>query len=663
MQPTEFKARPPRLSFRHGLRPTALCRLLAFPCLLALVACEAPQPEAVQENEYLLIDQLEGATEVEAARHELSVPSLEVGFDQRRTLLQHPPSVYRFPEVPHPAGARLQVAPVLNPRSWNTKSDGVSFELLCQGADSTWQTLLNLQIDPVANPADRVWHDQDLSLEPCASPTTTLELRTECGQHCAADWAGWGNPKVTWQSPFEPRPERLVLLVSIDTLRPDRLEPFGGRPGSSPHLQRLAADSVAFETAVASTSWTIPSHATMLTSSDPEVHGANSKTPIPEGLPLISEVLADEGWQTAAFVDSLYVSSKFGFDQGFEHFDDQKAPPGNYRRGAAVNRRRLMNWLNTAADERPTFVFWHLMDVHGPYGAPAPHGGKFRQVHETTEEAEQKAESWRQHLLRFSYHEYLKLERFFSLEDLSASYDEGIAAVDAELGRLFDALRQAGLYDDALIVVTSDHGESFLDHDIYVGHGLFATDDEIRVPLLMKFPGNEFAGRRVERLVGLIDLAPSILDALNIDIPRAYQGQSLVSPAPGAPGSVPRVVHGLSTNTGARDLRTNEFKYIRAAEDSAEAIFGKRLRAKGELEPPFVQAAAEQLYDLRSDPGEQDSLIERGVTENLELFRLLVEERAEDSRTRREALDQLAEGAPELSPEDLDRLRSLGYVD
>ena len=167
------------------------------------------------------------------------------------------------------------------------------------------------------------------------------------------------------------------------------------------------------------------------------------------------------------------------------------------------------------------------MDVHGPYGAPAPYGGNSRsdvtRLHDGT----------LGELSKLGYDDYLELDRFRNFEDLVASYDEGIAHVDAEIGRLLDLLRKSGLYDEALVVVTSDHGESLLDHGVWVGHGLFLTDDEIRVPLLVKLPGNLHAGTRVDRMVRLIDVAPTIVGVVGVAARRASRASTWCPPALG----------------------------------------------------------------------------------------------------------------------------------
>ena len=631
--------------------------LVLLVCLLLLVACPARRSTTYQA-EYHLAEHLDSARVIQANRQPLSAPRFVIGFDERRVLTQYAPSAHAFPGVPSGPGVSFHVAPILKPAAWDKPTDGVGFEIKCRAADGSWIQLLELAISPTTDPADRIWHDRQIGLDRCSAPTTEIELRTSCGprNHCAADWAAWGDPKVIHQQVSSPRVERLAFLISIDTLRPDRLGVYGAERDTSPALERLARDGIVFETAVAPSPWTLPSHASMVTSTYPRVHGADTVTPIAASTPLVSEILNAAGWQTAGFIDSAYLAPNFGFHRGFDHYDNQEPPPGDYRQGAPILRQRLLDWL-AAADQRPAFVFWHIMDVHGPYWASAPFGGRFRGTLDAPEAPDPRLERLR----KMRYTDHLAPERFSSFDDLVATYDEGVAATDAVLGGLFQVLRDTGLYDQALIVVTSDHGESFLDHDAWVGHGIALTDDEIRVPLIVKLPGNRHAGTRVAEMVGLIDVAPTILDALGVPAAASFQGRSLVSPAPGAAESTPEILYGVSSNTGAPYLRTRRFKYIGPATLDPGQVVKHHLRPREGASLSHNFRFDEQLYDLRRDPRETESLAETEEVEVLEQFRNLVAQHAAESAARREGLPEVR--VPELTEAARERLRALGYVE
>lgn len=645
-------ARHARPSRRWTL-PSLVAAGLATAAGLGAWCCRAPG--AGYDACHHLADRLGDAVAVSDDPRPLQVAQVEIGFDQRFAVIQHPPSAYRFEDVPAGRGSRLSAAPGLLPTAWGNGSDGVGFELLCSGPSGEWVQLLDFELTAESEAPRPAWHPQELSLGRCSSPRTSIELRTTCGPgtNCQADWAAWGDPRVVQPARFEPRLGRLAVLVSIDTLRPDRLSLYGAERPTSPRLERLAADGIVFETAVAPAPWTIPSHASMLSSTHPAVHGAIVQREISPEVPMLAEVLREAGWTTAGFVDTPWLG-KFGFDRGYDHYD-AKGIRGVSRRGVAITRQRLVDWLGTAAGD--VFLFWHIMDVHGAYGAPAPFGGRFRSGLEI--EPDGRLEE----LKTLAYHDYLHLERFRSLDDVIASYDEGIAAVDAELGRFLELLEAAGLYDDALIIVTSDHGESFMDHGIWVGHGLFLTDDEIRVPLVIKLPGNRFAGTRVGPMVRLLDVAPTVLDVLGVPAPPSFEGRSVVSPEPGSPRSLPRLAFGMSSNLGSRYLRTNRDKLITGWEKPLENVIRVHLQPRGPSPILGRLDDGERLFDLRSDPGETvDLAADDGSAQRADDLRRLARRHAERTRRIVERLGSTA-GDPGLSGEDIQRLKALGYLD
>ena len=200
------------------------------------------------EAEYLFSDHLESVIAVRARGERLSAPRFEFDYDQRTAIFQRAPSEYHYPEVPSGPGAAFRVAPGLIAKAWNGSSDGVAFEARCRDESGGWLTLLELEI-PTSEPRNRRWHDQDLPLQGCSTPSTEIALSTACGPsgNCDADWAVWGDPHVVHQEVFDPKPAQLAILISIDTLRPDRLSLHGAARETSPELQRLAHDGIVFE--------------------------------------------------------------------------------------------------------------------------------------------------------------------------------------------------------------------------------------------------------------------------------------------------------------------------------------------------------------------------------------------------------------------------------
>lgn len=578
-------------------------RLLAI-LLLAAAGCSGSEYEARTH----LAAQLPRAELVDVdapGTTSLSAQWADLGADRRLALYHHPPAAFRFPGVPTRKRAFLHVAPALAPGAVAGGSDGVHFEVACRGADGERRLLLAFDLLPDDSDAAAGWNDRSIPLDACSAPTTELELRTRCGPvHCSSDWALWGNPHVRWTRSLERSRAPVALLVSIDTLRPDRLDVYGAERPTAPRLAALARDGIVFEQAVAPSPWTVPSHASLLTGVEPYVHGADAERGLPPDLPTLAGVFAAAGWDTGGFVDSPWLAG-LGFPGGFGRFDALFESHHLPRRGVDLTRESVVDWLDQR-DRGPTFVFWHVMDVHAPYGARAPFAGRFRSTVSPGSEGRPPLSS----LDELGFHEHLELARFGSIEELIAAYDEGIALADAELGALLDFLRKAGVYDDALIVVTSDHGEELLDHGLWVGHGLGLHDSEIRIPLLVKLPGNRFAGRRIDGLVRLIDVGPTMLAALGIPLPESFQGMSLLPLIAGAPDAPrPRQAVALSVNTGAVAIRDGEYKYISAWAKPVEEVVAHHLFP---ADPEALLArlqVGEQLYHMGLERRDRTNLV------------------------------------------------------
>lgn len=339
-----------------------------------------------------------------------------------------------------------------------------------------------------------------------------------------------------------------VVLVTIDTLRADRLGCYGYAKIRTPNLDRLAQRGVLFEHAMAQAPLTAPSHASIFTGLNPTTHQVRDSGGfiLQPSHTTLAEILQAKGWDTAAFVGSAVLKNRFGFEQGFSHYDDQMPQSGPAamavefpeRRAAAVVDRALA-WLNSRSG-RPYFLWVHVFDPHSPYDPPPPFRG----------------------------------------------YDGEVAYTDQQLGRLFDAVERKSP-GNTLIAVLSDHGESLSEHGEYT-HGVFLYDSTLRIAFLVAGPGVP-AGLRVKPQVRSIDLLPTILDLLGGKPPQGIHGTSLRPAFSGGKNSADEsYAETLYTklNMGwveLRALRTNRWKYIRAPKP--------------------------ELYDLSSDPGETVNVI------------------------------------------------------
>ncbi|HXK09953.1 MAG TPA: sulfatase-like hydrolase/transferase [Vicinamibacteria bacterium] len=423
----------------------------------------------------------------------------------------------------------------------------------------------------------------------------SLLLLAVLGGSSLADFAAHGD---------SPPPD--VVLVTLDTVRADRMGFLGSRRGLTPALDSLARQAVVFEEAFAEAPLTTVSHATILSGTHPPSHEVQDfGMPLPAAAPWLPALLHAAGYRTAAFVGSIVLDPKggiaSGFDRGFDLYDAgferrrNGADPykTKERRGDEVVARAIA-WLDRRGSGR--FFLWvHLYDAHDPYDPPEPYASRHAE----------------------------------------APYEGEIAGVDAAVGRLVDALRERGVLEGALVVVAADHGESLGEHGEDT-HGVFLYDATIHVPLLLRLPGGGEAGRRVGGRVSLVDIAPTVLDAAGIGIPAAIQGRSLLGLARGrreserpayAESEYPRRVFGWSP---LRSWRSERFLY--------------------------VEAPRRELYDLRSDPGATRNIAEDRPAVADGMAAEIERARGAWSSTHPRA------AATGPSPEVVERLASLGYA-
>lgn len=302
---------------------------------------------------------------------------------------------------------------------------------------------------------------------------------------------------------------RRVILVSIDTLRADHLGCYGYQRETSPHIDLLASDSVTFLNTYAASPWTLPSHVSLLTS----LHGVHHQVyyddeSMDPSIITLADVLRQQNFYCAAFTGGGFVSSIYGFSKGFDSYSDDAGSV--FRQDSAEHLFRLVSeWLEYHK-EKSFFLFLHTYQPHNPYACPYPYKTMF------TEEGAQ----WRH--LDLTGHLGGKPGIFQELTDserrnVIGLYDGEIRYTDECLiGPLLERLKEIGIYDRTMIVLTSDHGEEFYDHGGW-GHGHSLYDESLKVPLVIKFPESLYRGQRVSSIVSLVDVFPTILQEMGVD--------------------------------------------------------------------------------------------------------------------------------------------------
>lgn len=430
-----------------------------------------------------------------------------------------------------------------------------------------------------------------------------------------------------------------VLLISVDTLRADHLSSYGYDRATSPNVDRLAKDGVVFEDAMSVTSWTLPSHLSILSSLYPQVHGVmEGKMRFPEEATLCTELLKPAGYVNSAVVSAPYLNQQFGYDAGFDIYEDfagdDKGSVARIRRAIGdqvpaprVNRRALE--ILEARPAAPFFLFLHYFGPHFDYSPPPPFDSMFDPTYEKDLNG------------RRGYDSHDRVPEDMDPRDkrhLMALYDGEVAWVDSYVGKLWHYLRAHHLYDDMLIIFTADHGEEFWEHGKH-GHRKALYTESVHVPLIIKFPGNQWRGRRIKQPVGSVDIVPTILAAAGIESLPIFDGRSLV-PVVQAPG----------TGSGT------EMPYYFELDDRAEGV----RRGGWKLLRPKSGPKHAKLFNLRDDPGERHNLAESTPAVRAELEALL-------DRWREEAAEKSARIGPALrfdyGGEMQQSLEDLGYVE
>jgi arylsulfatase A-like enzyme len=385
-----------------------------------------------------------------------------------------------------------------------------------------------------------------------------------------------------------------IVLITLDSTRVDRMGFLGARGGLTPNLDAIARQGIVFTQSYAQAPLTVESHATILTGVYPQIHRASEfAVPLSTSLPYLPDLLHGGGYSTAAFVGSILLDPANGpfqkYDRGFDVYAAAfHQPQRGESRYQSVARRadqvvaQAKKWI-AGNKQRPFFLWVHLHDPGAPGG----------------------------------------------------SYDRAVAATDAAAGKLIDFLRAQSLYDDAVIVVASSHGESLGAHGEDT-HGIFLYDETVHVPLLLKLPKAQMAGKQVRNRARLLDVAPTVLEAAGIPVPTQMQGQSLL-----------RIAQASS--------QADQPAYARSdfAHQGFQSAVLESWRAGKYL---YIRAPKPELYDVSADPGATRNLAQ---SSKATLDTLASQLQTLDSRLASEPGKESANG---LTSSEMQKLASLGYV-
>lgn len=375
-----------------------------------------------------------------------------------------------------------------------------------------------------------------------------------------------------------------VLIVSIDTLRADRLGVLGGRRNLTPNLDRLAREGVVFEKASSTAPWTLPAHVSLFLSQLPWDHGMTWRgARVSPGRTMLAEHYREHAYRTAAFTAGVYMTQWYGFDQGFETFEEYDRADGF---GTEPIVAATLRWIRQQAT-RPFFVFFHTYAPHAPY--------IHAELADPDDAGRIPGEFPLEYLERIRRGELVltETERRY-VTDL---YDGGVAYADRALGQLFDELRRDGTLDRTIVVVVSDHGEDLWDHvtSRSPDHAYSLYEELIHVPLIVRAPGLVPAGTRIRTPVSLLDVAPTLLALSGLPADPGYAGQALAETCRRGGEPAVRPMYAEATLGGPERfaLRVADLKVIASAR--AGPVDG-------------IDAALLEIFDLARDARERQPM-------------------------------------------------------
>jgi hypothetical protein len=450
-----------------------------------------------------------------------------------------------------------------------------------------------------------------------------------------------GDLILSEQIPLEER--NYVFLICADTLRADRLGLYGYKRNTSPNIDSFALDGIVFKNAYAQSPWTLPSHMSLFTALFEFNHGIKRGTTISPYIPYLVEELSEK-FTTRSYNGGIYVSANFGFFRGFDFYrsipQDQISP---------LATKKLFDLTKNDLDNNMysnVFYFLHTYQTHSPYNPPINFLKKFNPDPEYTYLSAPSVGSNHK-----DQYKKLPQEMVDAYTDL---YDTEIFVFDLWFGRFLDYLREKNIYDDSMIIFMSDHGEEFFDHSGW-GHTHSLYNELIRVPLIIKFPGNQYRGTQIKTEVGLIDIMPLILSYYRIPFEKKrLDGSDLMPIIKGK--SINRAL--ISSLTSGFYIPSLPFK-ISKIENNQKIIFNlpytdETLAFYNTPPPAYSQF---EYYDLLTDPRERNNVQEEMIAEirkYRELFEFIVHVGRKNINTKDKPV--------EFDKNLLEALKALGYV-
>jgi arylsulfatase A-like enzyme len=445
---------------------------------------------------------------------------------------------------------------------------------------------------------------------------------------------------------------RHVIFISLDTTRPDHIGCYGNSWISTPNLDRLAAESILFTNYMTVVPTTLPSHTSLFTGKYPHRHGnPQNGYMVDRANVMLPEILKSAGYKTMGFIGSFALDSRFDFSQGFDFYEqsyDRFVGDGKlteHERSAHSVTQSVISHINALPSLQPLFLFVHYFDPHKPFEPPPPYDRMYRW------DGAESASPGEQITVSYSCPHSLSDENWQLSKKAALGYAGEISYMDHHLGNLLDYLKQKGMLDDAILVVTSDHGENFWEHMPYFHHGTSLYQTSMHAVCMIRLPAGVHGGTIVNKPLSSIDILPALLQYLRLSVPdgidgtafdlnkcaasvgdRVLYGQATMT----SPWKVPDVSSGWQHSNKARCVRMGNLVY---------------------LQTPF--AGSEELYDLSADPNEQHNLLRSPSPQIASVAREL-KQKLEIWAASADPLESYPER--EKRQETMEKLKALGYL-
>jgi len=449
-----------------------------------------------------------------------------------------------------------------------------------------------------------------------------------------------------------PSTARHVIFISLDTTRPDHIGCYGNPWISTPNLDRLAGESILFTQYMTVVPTTLPSHTSLFTGKYPHHHGnPQNGYMVNKDNVMLTEILKGAGYQTLGFIGSFALDSRFDFAQGFDYYDQSyerfvgEGKFTEHERSAQSVTRSVINRLNSMPAEDPLFLFVHYFDPHKPFEPPPPYD------HMYLWEGADKSSPGEGITVSYSCPHSLSDENWQLSKQAALGYAGEISYMDHHLGELLTYLQQKGILDNAILVVTSDHGENFWEHMPYFHHGTSLYQTSMHAVCMIRLPDAQQGGTVVNLPLSSIDILPAVLAYLDLPAPDGIDGRRFdVNRCAATIGD--RVVYGQATLTSPWKVpdvssgwqHTNKARCVR----SGNLVY---------METPY--ASREELYDLSSDPYEQNNLMGSPTSQIASVARGL-KQKLETWVASADPLESFPEKA--RREETVEKLKALGYL-